>query len=87
MKHVVPYTKEVPIPLYEFGRWELDIAHYLSDVGKSVDYQMAASKIRLTNSLLNQWNVTLNIPAILAKEPDVAIVCGIIPDLSAQVSK
>ncbi|PJF17649.1 hypothetical protein PSACC_02543 [Paramicrosporidium saccamoebae] len=82
---VVPYTREVPIPLYDFGRWDMDLAHYLADVGRSVDYQMAASKFRLTNTILNQWNVTINIPEIISREPDVAIACGIVPELIKQV--
>lgn len=76
------YVEENPVPLYDFGRWEMDIFHYLADLAVSVDFQTTAAKFRFTNTILNQWNVTTDVSNILATEPDVAMVCGIVPKLT-----
>lgn len=82
LKAVKKYTEEIPVPQYDFGRWEMDIFHYIADLAVSTDFQFTSPKFRYTNTVLNQWNMTINVAAILEKEPDVALVCGIVPDMT-----
>lgn len=85
LRAVKRYAEDHPVPLYDFGRWEMDIFHYLADLAVSIDFQTTAAKFRYTNTILNQWNVTVDVPAILTKDPDVAMVCGIVPKLTRDI--
>lgn len=82
LTRVVHYVEDADIPQYDFGRWEMDIFHYLADLNISHDFQYVSSHFRYTNVIVNAWNTTVDGPAVLKREPEVAIVCGIIPDLA-----
>lgn len=82
LSRVAPYLEDADIPQYDFGRWEMDIFHYLADLDVSQDFKYVSSRFRYTNVIVNAWNTTVDGPAVLRREPEVAIICGIVPDLA-----
>lgn len=81
VENVKHYAEKMSIPLYDSGRWEMDIAHYIQATLAFNSYQEISTKLRLTNVLLDIWNSTIIPDQILETEPDVAIVCGAAPEL------
>ena len=85
LQRVKRYIERTPLPDYPFGRWDMDIFSYIADLGQTFDFQSTSAKMRYTNTILNQWNITINRAAIISQDPDVVIVCGIVPPLTTHL--
>lgn len=72
----VATANQTVLPLYEGGRWEMDIAHYIFDLAVSFDYKLVGSKFRLHNLVLNYWNNTVDLAAIRKQDPEAVMVLG-----------
>jgi hypothetical protein len=85
LQRVKKYIERTPLPNYLFGRWDMDIFSYIADLGYTFDFQSTSAKMHYTNTILNQWNIAINRAEIISQDPDVAIVCGIVPPLTTQL--
>jgi hypothetical protein len=77
LERIPRYTASNEIPSYPWGRWEMDIFHYLSNLAESFDFQQVSAKFRLTDLIVNYWNSSrsdFGLREITEKEKDAVIV-------------